>query len=200
MDIKSITLEFQTALAEGIQPIAMDPPDPSIIVRKAQAGDLEAFEWLIGKHERQVLGLCYHVLGNLEDAKDAAQDVFLKLHQQIGRFDYEREFTPWLLTVVRNLCRDRLRARRPLEQLDHLPLADVARDPEALARFGQEWAMLKQAIDSLPQRERAALEMRELEEMSNAEVAARLGVTEETVRSQVSKAKVKLKRLVRSFL
>ncbi len=191
--MKSITLE-------GIPPIVIDPFDPVTIVRRAQAGDLEAFEWLIRKHERQVLGLCYHVLGNLEDAKDAAQDVFLKLHQQIGSFNYEREFTPWLLTVVRNLCRDRLRARRPMEQLDDLPLRDVARDPEALARFSEEWAILKQAIASLPERERAALEMRELEELSSAEVAARLGVTEETVRSQVWNAKAKLKRFLRSIL
>lgn len=178
----------------------IDQSDATTIVRKAQAGDLEAFEWLIQKHERQVLGLCYHVLGNLEDAKDAAQDTFLKLHQQIGRFDYQREFTPWLLTVVRNLCRDRLRACRPMDQLDDLPLTDVARDPEALARFAQEWAILKQAIASLPERERAALEMRELEELSSAEVAARLGVTEETVRSQVWKAKAKLRRFLRSIL
>ncbi len=193
MDIKTITLE-------GIPPSVIDESDATTIVRKAQAGDLEAFEWLIRKHERQVLGLCYHVLGNLEDAKDAAQDTFLKLHQQIGSFNYEREFTPWLLTVVRNLCRDRLRARRPMDQLDDLPLTDVARDPEALARFAEEWGVLKQAIASLPERERAALEMRELEELSSAEVAARLGVTEETVRSQVWNAKAKLKRFLRSIL
>lgn len=191
--MKSITLE-------GIPPIVIDQSDETTIVRKAQAGNLEAFEWLIQKHERQVLGLCYHVLGNLEDAKDASQDTVLKLHQQIGRFDYQREFTPWLLTVVRNLCRDCLRARRPIDQIDNLPLTDVARDPEALVRFAEEWAILKQAIASLPERERAALEMRELEELSSAEVAARLGVTEETVRSQVWKAKAKLKRFLRSIL
>ena len=191
--MKSITLE-------GIPPIVIDQSDETTIVRKAQAGDLEAFEWLIQKHERQVLGICYHLMGNLEDAKDAAQDTFLKLHQQIGRFDYQREFTPWLLTVVRNLCRDRMRARRPMDQIDNLPLTDVARDPEALVRFAEEWAILKQAIASLPERERAALEMRELEELSSAEVASRLGVTEETVRSQVWKAKAKLRRFLRSIL
>ena len=172
-----------------------DPLEEQSIVRKAQAGDLVAFEVLIRRHERQVLGLCYHMLGNLEDAKDASQDIFLKLHQQLGRFDYVRDFTPWLLTVVMNQCRDRLRARRPTETLEFVPLADVSRNPEALVRFAQQWALLKDAIAALPERERLALEMRELEELSSADVAARLGITEETVRSQVSKAKAKLKKL-----
>ena len=189
MEIKSIALE-------GFTPMPDDQLEPGAIVKRAQAGDLAAFELLIQRHERQVLGLCTHMLGNLEDAKDAAQDVFLKLYQQLNRFDYERQFTPWLLTVVMNQCRDRIRARRPTEPVDDLRLADVARDPEALARFAEQWALLKEAIASLPQRERAALEMRELEELSSAEVAARLGVTEETVRSQVSKAKLKLRAFV----
>ena len=189
MEIKSIALE-------GFTPMPDDQLEPGAIVKRAQAGDLAAFELLIQRHERQVLGLCTHMLGNLEDAKDAAQDVFLKLYQQLNRFDYERQFTPWLLTVVMNQCRDRIRARRPTEPVDDLRLADVARDPEALARFAEQWALLMEAIASLPQRERAALEMRELEELSSAEVAARLGVTEETVRSQVSKAKLKLRAFV----
>ena len=191
METKSIALE-------GFPPMVDDQLEQGKIVKRAQSGDLMAFELLIRRHERQVLGLCYHMLGNLEDAKDAAQDVFLKLHQQLNRFDYEREFTPWLLTVVMNQCRDRMRARRPFEPLDDLPLADVAKDPEALARFSEQWALLKEAIASLPARERAALEMRELEELTSAEVALRLGVTEETVRSQVSKAKVKLKAFMRN--
>ncbi len=179
--------------------MAIDQLEDGAIVRRAQSGDLGAFEVLIRRHERQVLGLCYHMLGNLEDAKDAAQDVFLKLHQQLNRFDYEREFTPWLLTVVMNLCRDRLRARRPAETLENMPLTGVAKDPEALARFSEQWALLKGAIASLPARERAALELRELEELTSAEVALRLGVTEETVRSQVSKAKLKLKAFVQNM-
>ncbi len=61
--------------------MAIDPLEDGAIVRRAQSGDLAAFEVLIRRHERQVMGLCYHMLGNLEDAKDAAQDVFLKLHQ-----------------------------------------------------------------------------------------------------------------------
>ena len=175
--------------------MAAEQYDLRSIVKNAQSGDLDAFELLIRRHERQVLGLCRHMLGNVEDAKDASQDVFLKLYQQIGRFDYLRDFTPWLLTVVMNQCRDRLRRRRPMAELG--PLTDVASSPEKLALFSQEWVLLKQAIASLPEREREALELRELEELSSAEVAARLGVTEETVRSQVSKAKAKLRKLFR---
>ena len=188
METKSIALTL----------MANDQPEEGAIVRKAQSGDLDAFELLIRRHERQVFGLCYHMLGNLEDAKDAAQDVFLKLHQQLSRFDYEREFTPWLLTVVMNLCRDRMRSRRPHEPLDDSPLIDVAKNPEVLARFSEQWALLKQGIASLPERERAALELRELEEMTSAEVALRLGVTEATVRGQVSNAKLKLKAFMRN--
>ncbi len=80
-----------------------------------------------------------------------------------------------------------------------MPLTDAAKDPEALARFSEQWALLKKAIASLPARERAALEMRELDELTSAEVALRLGVTEETVRSQVSKAKLKLKAFVQNM-
>ena len=109
----------------------------------------------------------------------------MKLYAQLGRFDYERQFTPWLLCVVMNVCLDQLRRRRPAEPADNFELLAVGRDPEATAWFSEEWTMMLAAIASLPQRERVALQLRELEELSSAEVAARLSVTEETVRSQV---------------
>jgi RNA polymerase sigma-70 factor (ECF subfamily) len=160
--------------------------DDKGLIARAKAGDDRAFEELLRQFERPVLGLCTRMLGLGGDAEEAAQDTFFKFHRALGAFDEERRIEPWLFRIAFNECRDRLRRRRV-----SVAFADSAVAPAAEASI--VLAEVREAISRLPDRERAALLLREVEGLETAEVAARLGSTELTVRSQISRARARLR-------
>src|SRR5260370_40405686 len=98
-----------------------EEPEFARLVRKAKAGDAAAFEAILCQFERRVLLTAMRLLnGNLEDAKDAAQQVFLRLHRSLHQLDANRHFASWLYRITVNVCRDMLRARahRPALSLE----------------------------------------------------------------------------------
>ena len=159
--------------------------DRSLIMR-AKAGDEQAFEELMRQFERPILGLCTRLLGAGGEAEEAAQDVFFRFYQKLGGFDEERAVEPWLFRIAWNACRDRLRRRRPLVELTD----NVA----TVAAQGLLIAELRDAIERLPDKERAALLLREVEGLETEEVAERLGISAGTVRSQISRARARLRQ------
>jgi RNA polymerase sigma-70 factor (ECF subfamily) len=162
--------------------------DRGLIVR-AKAGDERAFEELMRQFERPVLGLCTRLLGEGGEAEEAAQDVFFRFYKKLGDFDEERAVEPWLFRIAWNACRDRLRRRRPLAELTD-NMATVA----AYGETGLLLAELRDAIERLPDKERAALLLREVEGLETEEVALRMGSSAVTVRSQISRARARLRQ------
>jgi RNA polymerase sigma-70 factor (ECF subfamily) len=168
--------------------------ESALVVRRAKAGDAAAFEQILAQFERRVFMTALRMLGSVEDAQDAAQEVFLRLHRHLRRFDDTRALAPWLYRVTVNVCRD-AGARRKKEQglpLDSVELRAPA-EPESLE---EERRMVRLALRRLPEKERAALVLRDIEGLPTAEVARALGSSEATVRSQVSSARLKIKRFV----
>jgi RNA polymerase sigma-70 factor (ECF subfamily) len=165
----------------------------------APAGDLAAFEALMRQHERLVLGTALRLLGNLADAQDASQEVFLKLYRNLGKVD-PTACAGWLYRVTVNVCHD-LRRRRP----ETAPVEEAAEVPEGGADPQQKLSeterrrALAMSLRRLPEKERAALVLRDLEGLSTEEVARALGSSEATVRSQISKARVKVKGFVERY-
>ncbi len=82
------------------------------LLDRAKTGDLEAFDQLMRLHEQQVLGTALRLLGNLEDAQDAAQEAFLRLYKSLNRLPDIQQIKPWLYRVTVNVCNDMHRARR----------------------------------------------------------------------------------------
>lgn len=152
-----------------------------------------AFEALLSAHERMVLRVAWRMLGSLDDARDAAQDVFLKLHKHFDRVDPAR-IESWLYRTTMNACYDILRRRKPAVALD----MDIAVPSEAVdgIELAQRREMVAEALKQLPERERAVIVLREIEGVETAEVARIMGITETTVRSQVSMGKARLKRIL----
>ena len=178
-----------------------DPGEITGVLRAARAGDSVAFGDLIRMHERLVLRTALRLLGNLADAQDAAQDVFLRLYQHLGRFDEVRQFKPWLYRVTVNVCRDAQRKQtRMMVSLDHLRAttgfeqAEDAPDPEAALGASERRRLLREGLAMLSNREREAFVLRDLEGVSTRDVARALGTREVTVRSQIAMARVKLKK------
>jgi RNA polymerase sigma-70 factor (ECF subfamily) len=150
------------------------------------------FEQALNDYQRPILRLCYRLLGDLADAQDVAQEVFLRAYKHRGELSADRSPSPWLYRIAVNACRDRQRARRPMANLEDVPLAAGA-SPESEAAAGQMKDFLMQGLKRLPEKQRQALVLRDLEGMPAAEAAEVLGSTEGTVRSQASMARATLR-------
>jgi RNA polymerase sigma-70 factor, ECF subfamily len=189
-------------LAPADLPDRTAAPEAAEWVRRARAGDAQAFAVLVERHERMVLRTALRLLGRMDQAQDAAQDAFLRLHRHLGGFDESRELGPWLYRVVVNVCRDTARRGRGARLVgleDAAALASPgegthARD-EAVA-LDEQRRMVQAALLTLPPREREAIVLRDIEGLDTEEVARILGSSAGTVRSQVSAARVKIKRYV----
>lgn len=176
------------------------PVDRARTVAAAKAGDRIAFERLLRKHERLVLATALRLLGNLEDAQDAAQEVFLKLHRNLAKVESSGNLAGWLYKVTVNVCHDH-RRRQPrtagMEEMSEIPAAGAGPDGELAA--AEQRRVLELSLLQLSKKERAALVLRDLEGLSTAEAAAALGTSEATVRSQISKARVKVKKFIEHY-
>jgi RNA polymerase sigma-70 factor (ECF subfamily) len=177
-----------------------------LLIERAQAGDLDAFDRVIVMFQRRVVTTAWRLLGNQDDALDAAQEVFLRLHRYLRSFRTDQDFNAWLYRLTVNACHD-TRRRRPrflsLEHeaergaLDHLRSPD---DVEATASFLEDEALIARALETLSEKERAALVLRDLEGLETEEVARVLGSSPTTVRSQISTARAKLRQFRDKFL
>ena len=167
----------------------------------ARAGDRAAFERIVTLYQRRIFALALRLAGDVEDAKDATQETFLRLHRNLRQIDSARSLGPWLWSVAVNACRDigRRRQRSRLVPIDSFVSAnapDPAFGPESLARAHELERRLQTALARLPEKQRAALLLREMEGLSTSEVAEILGCSETTVRSQISNARLRLRKLL----
>jgi len=176
------------------------------LVQRVLAGDSAAFEGLILRYERRVLTLAMKLLGTAEDAQDAAQEVFIRVYKYLHRLDLQKPIEPWLIRMTVNVCRDlgRKRQRRfnTFSDTDTVDAPDTAKssNPHTGLVEEQEKQLLWQALNSLPEKERIAVTLRDIEGLSTAEVAAILESSETTVRSQVSRARVRLKDAIQRMI
>jgi len=156
----------------------------------AQAGDREAFGELVRRYAASARRVARAVLGNLEDADDAAQDAFLSALRHVGRYDPNRPFGPWLLRIVTNAATDRLRRRR-VRAADAIPPTLATRDPgpDREADRSALHAALRQGLAALPERQRVAVVLFDVEGYTHAEIAEVLGIPVGTVRSHVFHAR-----------
>jgi len=150
-----------------------------------------SFDQVLRRREAQVLRTAFRILGNWADAEDVAQEVFLRLHRRGRVFANDAAAGGWLYRVTVNLCLDRTRSARPSQELPDL--ASLDRSAEAAVLMEEQKRRLMSALALLPAKERAAVVLREIEGLSTAEVAEALGSSEVTVRSQISKALVRLR-------
>jgi RNA polymerase sigma-70 factor, ECF subfamily len=187
------------------------PADPETtfaqLAARARAGDAEAFDRLMILTQRKVVATAWRMLGNREDARDAAQETFLRAFKYLDRYDQRQDFQGWLHQITVNVCRDAVRKRggsmaphdaeRELEALESVAAGD---DTEAAVLRAQERAIVARALASLPEKERAALVLRDLENLSTEEVARRLGSRPVTIRSQICSARMKVRKYCERIL
>ena len=181
---------------------AEDAGQSAGLLARARAGELEAFDQVMRLHEKQVLVTALRLLGNMEDAQDAAQETFLRLYKNLSRLPDIQEIRSWLYRVTVNICNDvhRQRRRSRTEPLSGPDPVSSQPDPELAWVHQERGRLVEMALKTLPEKERAAVVLRDVQGLSTREVAGILGSSEVTVRSQICVARVKLKKFTDRYL
>jgi len=161
---------------------AGEPPDGRLVER-VRRGDAQAFDLLVRRHDRRAFSLAFRLLSHREDAEDVVQESFIAALEALDRFDATRPFGPWFYRIVvnRSLNARKARSRRSMEAIPEDSPARTA-SPERAVEAREARLKVVVALASLTERQRAVVEMIELEGFSGPEVAEILGIPEGTVR------------------
>lgn len=182
----------------------MEEIDPDLgVLQRVAAGDAESFGVLLQRHEKRLQQLCLRLLGEKEAARDAVQDIFLKVYRSAGSFKPQGKVATWLYRIAVNHCFNRLRRQRILrffsfgelvregqDEGDELELdpADPRPDAEAALRARERWRTTRRIIDKLPENQRLVLVLAKFEGLSYKEIAQVLEITEGAVESRLVRA------------
>lgn len=175
---------------------AADPLADEELVRAAQSGDPQARETLVDRFYAPVHALTRRLLGDRWEARDAAQETFLRAFAALDGFDATRPFAPWLFSIAANFVRDRFRRRRPAAALESADEAALATElPEsAPGRTADDLACVLAAVDRLPFDLKIVVVLHFQQGCSHSEVAQALGVTVNTVRIRLYRGLALLRR------
>jgi RNA polymerase sigma-70 factor (ECF subfamily) len=175
----------------------------------ASAGDMAAFEQLVERHQRMVVGTVGRMLGTNSDAEDIAQQVFVRVWKNVKRYEPRAKFTTWLLKITRNLVFNELRRRSrhpavPLQSEtdeEERPLKDEqAVAPDAALLDHELGEAVDAAIAELPETQRMAVILRRYEELSYEEIAEALDQSVSAVKSLLFRARTELRESLKRYL
>jgi RNA polymerase sigma-70 factor (ECF subfamily) len=178
------------------------------LLLRAGAGDAAAFCDLLKRHEKLVLSQAFRMMGNVHDARDAAQEALIKIFKNIHKCRDAGAFKSWIIKITNNTCIDMLRKRKTKreESLNRLyetgdgevemqfESADPGPDELYLNRERHE--RIQQAINKLPAKYREIIVLRDIMGLSYEELASSLAISDGTVKSRLSRAREKLKKLL----
>jgi RNA polymerase sigma-70 factor (ECF subfamily) len=170
--------------------------DEDQIIRRCREGDGEAFEMLVDRYQSGLLSLAWGILGNREEAEDAAQEAFVRAFTNLPAFDPGRPFRPWLYAIAAHDCLDRLKRRRLERRFE----SDGRNDPpdqgpdSGFERRFEGSNRVAPLLDRLKPAERMALYLSVVEGWTAAEVAAVLGCSAGSARVRIHNAKKKARR------
>lgn len=169
------------------------------LVERCRRGEIAAFEELYRRHAPRVYNLSYRMLGHPADAEDAVQETFLLAHRRLDSFRGEAALGTWLHRMAVNHCLDRLRSRagREAHATDSLDDPEPHWEPAGRAESTLERLDLETAIARLPPGGRAVFVLHDVEGLEHREIASLLGISEGTSKSQLHKARLRLRRWLR---
>lgn len=173
-----------------------------LLVERCQAGDELAWEALVRRFQGRIYGLALHYVRSREEARDVAQEVFIRVWRGLPRVEQKASFLPWLLKITRTTSIDHVRrrkARPPAEDLlaeDLHTLADPAARPDEQAEQQSRRSLVHRALGQIGELHREILQLQEIQELPLYEVAQILGIPEGTAKSRASRARAELARCV----
>ncbi|MBW3624637.1 MAG: sigma-70 family RNA polymerase sigma factor [Armatimonadetes bacterium] len=167
------------------------------LIRRAQQGSHEAFSGLMDLYRERMMRLALYMIGNSEDAYDLCQEIFVKVYRALGTFDSKRPFSPWIYRVAHNVITDFMRAKKAkpalLESVTEQPFEerrdDNGVDPQQMILSQETRRQVHAAIQSLPDNYRSVVVFRFIDDLSYAEIAEALDLTEANVMMRMSRAR-----------
>lgn len=160
---------------------------------QAQKGDPQAFSLIVEQYQRPVYNLCYRMLGNAQDAEDAAQETFLRVYKAMNRYDTKRSFSSWLLSIAAHYCIDQIRKRRfKIVSVEDLPvpdLPDVSPGLETKLKDKEERLRIRALLDVLDPTDRAAVVLYYWYDYSYKEISQTLSLSGSAVKSRLHRAR-----------
>ena len=180
-------------------PQILNLDDDFSLIKRFIEGDESTFSILVQRHKEKVRNIIYLTLGNHDLVDDLAQEVFLTIYKNLGRFRFESQFTTWLYRITVNKCKDHLRKMK----IRHifLPLKDSDEDPgyEPSPETSDMKEIVHQAIDKLPDKLRIPLLLKDIEGLSYQEIAESVQCEIGTVKSRIFRAREGLKTLLKPY-
>jgi RNA polymerase sigma-70 factor (ECF subfamily) len=195
--VDAVLMTDRTGALEHVTPPTVDADLP--LIRRIGDGDEVAFERFVQRHQRRVLGLCCRLLGDEEGSRDATQEIFLKVWRKASGFRPRGKVSTWLYRVATNHCLNVLRRRKIVRMLPFssgpeddsgAPWEPASPAPSPLESFQsrERWRTVRQAIDRLPDTQRAVLVLARFEGLGYREIAEVLGITVGAVESRLFRA------------
>ncbi len=173
-----------------------------LLLKRARNGDAAAFEQLMTLLESRVWRVCWHYTGNRENAEDCAQETMLRVWRGLASYRGDCAFETWVSRIAANCCLDLLRKKKGDKSVSIEPLREAGYDPadpapgtSEQAEAAEDRRRLRECIAMLPEEQREALVLTQLEGVPYAEAARELRVTEGTLKSRINRAKQRLKEL-----
>ncbi len=164
------------------------------VLSQVHRGNQEAFTQLVEAFQRPVYNLCYRMLGDSDEAEDAAQETFLRVYKNIKRYDHQRPFSTWLLSIAAHLCIDQLRKRRMvLVSMDGTPSLDPPDGlpgPEVSYFLKEDQKRVQALLKTLSPQDRAAIIMYYWYDFSYEEISHSLSLTVSAVKSRLHRARL----------
>ena len=191
--------------------------DDITLVQRVRTGDQRAFKQLVERYQRKVYGVAFGMMHNKEDARDVAQEAFVKVYRYLEYFKGEASFSTWLFRITSNICIDLMRKRGQTKGLTHVEFDESVKQDTAEAQIGalgsllgtnpQKSALRKElgdkineALSEIPEAHRQILLLREVEGMSYEAIAQTLNVPKGTVMSRLFHARLKMQTKLNNYV
>jgi RNA polymerase sigma-70 factor (ECF subfamily) len=193
--------------------LALRDPDIRLMLR-VRDDDPTAFSELVELYQHRLITVMHHLVGNLEEAEDLAQEVFLRVYRGRKKYHPRAKFSTWLFTIANNLALNALRSRQrkpvvPLNVRDSGPLGprpaeqlakDRGEQPNERMQQKELAAIVQQALEGLNERQRVAVVLNKFEDMGYAEIAEVMGLTSKAVKSLLSRARENLRLALHDYI
>ena len=168
------------------------------LVERCQSGDVDAFETLYRQHAGRIYSLATRMAGSAEEGEDLLQEIFLQVHRKLGSFKGDASVGTWLYRLALNHCLDFVRSRRAkMGKVTDTLDGEESIEPAAARETPVARIDLQRGIERLPRGCREAFVLHDVEGFDHKEVARMLGIAEGTSKSQVFKARMKLRAYLR---
>lgn len=178
-----------------------DLSEDRALVDRHLKGDPDAFPQIVAIHEKRVYSVAYRMVGNSEDARDVSQEVFINAFRALPRFRVDAPLSVWFYRSTVNSSINLLRKRRPVSSLDETAagVPDEHRPPDELAMAASLGEAVREAIEMLPDEYRAAVTLRDLEDLDYQQIAEILEVPIGTVRSRLHRGRAMLAQMLEPY-